>query len=264
MNGRPTALVTGASAGIGAAYAEELAATGHDLVITARRADRLDELAARLRNDTGAAVEVLAADLADRAGLAAVERRAAADDVTLLVNNAGFGGYCRFATIDPDVADALIDVHIRATTRLTRAVLARFVARDAGAVINVASLLAFSGTVPPDPMPARAVYAAAKAYMVAFTQLLAGELKDTKVTVQVCCPGVVATEFHTVQGMDMSKMPRMTARDLVRASLLGLARREVVCIPALEDPEALTRLAATERALLSVARAAEPAPRYRG
>src|SRR2546421_5808698 len=157
------ALVTGASAGLGVAFAERLAADGYDLVVVARRRDRLEELAERL----DANVEVLAADLADPTALGEVEARAA-EGIDLLVNNAGFAGYRPFAELDPDVAENLIRVHIVATTRLSRAAVPRMIERGSGGIVNVASLLAFSGSIPPDPLPLRATYAACKSYMVTF------------------------------------------------------------------------------------------------
>jgi short-subunit dehydrogenase len=129
-------------------------------------------------------------------------------------------------------------------------------------VINIASLLALSGSVPPTPLPYRATYAGAKAFMMTFTQALAGELADTGVRVQVCLPGVVATEFHSVQGMDMSRRPRMAAADVVTASLAAFARGEVVCVPALDDPSPLERLAEAERAVLGSAFTPTLARRY--
>src|SRR6266481_2340420 len=124
VSGRPRALITGASSGIGAVFAERLAGEGHDLVLAGRRRDRLEELARRLRVDPGVEVELICADLTNAEALAGVEARIASDDVLgLVINNAGFGGYQPFASIDPTVIDALIDVHVRAVTRLTRAAL---------------------------------------------------------------------------------------------------------------------------------------------
>jgi short-subunit dehydrogenase len=265
VSARPRALVTGASAGIGTAYAERLASDGYDIVLVARRRDRLEALAARLRRDTGAGAEVLVADLTDADGLARVEAHVAGDGaLALLVNNAGFGGYRRFAEVETAVIDALINIHIRAVARLTRAALPGMIGRGGGAVINVASLLAVSGPVPPNPFPYRATYAGAKAFMLTFTQALSHELAGTGVRVQVCLPGVVATEFHTVQGMDMSQVPRLSAPDMVAASLAALARDEVVCVPTLEDPAALERLADAQRALLQNAFRPAIAKRYQG
>lgn len=254
LGSRPRALVTGASAGIGAAYTERLARDGYDVVLVARRRERLQALAERLRTEAGAETEVLVADLADAGGLAEVEARVAGDPpVTLLVNNAGFGGYRPFIEVDPKVIDALIDVHIRTVARLSRAALPGMVRRGSGGVINVASALALSGALPPNPLPHRAVYAGAKAFMLTFTQALAGELAGTGVKVQVCLPGVVATEFHTIQGMHMSKRPRMTAEDLVAGSLAGWARGEVICIPALDDPSLMERVVAAQSEVLRTA-----------
>jgi short-subunit dehydrogenase len=250
----PRAIVTGASSGIGAAFAERLARDGHDVVLVARRRERLEELAARLRREADARAELLVADLTDAGALAEVEARVAGDEsLALVVNNAGFGGYRPFIQLDPTVMDDLIGIHVRAVARLTRAALPGMVRRGTGAVINVASLLALSGPMSPSPLPYRATYAGAKAFMVTFTQALAGELGGTGVRVQVCLPGVVATEFHTVQGIDMSTRPRMTAGDVVTASLAALARGEVTCVPALHDGSLLERLVEAQRAVFTSA-----------
>jgi len=249
---RPRALITGASSGIGAAFAQRLAREGHDLVLLARRRNRLEELAERLRLDPGVQVEVFCADLTDAEELAKVEATIAGDGIMdLLVNNAGFGGYQPFASLEPRTVDDLIDIHVRAVTRLTRAVLPGMIGRGKGGIINISSLLALSGPLPPNPLPYRATYAAAKAYMLAFTQAIAGELNGTGVGVQVCLPGRVSTEFHTSQGIDISKWPAMmTADDIVRASLAALARREVVCIPALADAALFDRISEAQIAVL--------------
>ena len=259
---RPLALITGASAGIGLALAEELAASGHDLIVVARRRERLEALAQRLGAAHQAKVEVLIADLASEAGIDAVSARAAATPLDLLVNNAGIGGYRRFVELDPKVADALIAIHIRAVVQVTRAALPGMVERKQGAVINVASLLAFSGSATAPFFPQRAVYAGAKAFMVTFTQVLANELAGSGVRVQVCLPGVIKTEFHEVQGMDLSQVPRMSPEDLARASLAGLRLGEVVCVPALDDPAALQRIDEANQAALAVSRSTSVAPRY--
>jgi short-subunit dehydrogenase len=249
---RPRALITGASSGIGAAYAEHLARDGYDLVLVARRRDRLTELAERLRRESAIEAEPLAADLTDATDLAQVEAQLAADErLTLLINNAGFGGYRPFVEVAPEVIDALVAIHIRVVARLTHVVLPGMMRRGAGGIINVASLLALSGSMPPDPLPYRAMYAGAKAFIVTFTEALAGELKATGVRVQVCLPGLVDTEFHAAVGRDRSQMPSMMkSADLVAASLAGLARGEVTCIPALEDATLLDKLAEAQRTVL--------------
>ena len=260
---RPRALVTGASSGIGASYAERLARDGYDLVLVARRRGRLEELAERLRREADTHAEVLAADLTDAGALAEVEAHVAGDEsLVLLINNAGFGRYGPFVQVEPRDVDQLIDVHVRTVARLTRAGLPGMVRRGTGGVINVASLLALSGSLPPNPLPHRTVYAGAKAFLVAFTQALAGELGGTGVRVQVCLPGLVATEFHTVQGMDLSKMPRMTADDVVAASLAAFSRGEIMCIPGLEDASLLERLEEVQRAVLKSANTPTLARRY--
>ena len=167
----PEALVTGASSGIGAAFARRLARDGYDLILVGRDASRLSVA------DPDVKPAVLVADLATDDGIAAVAERATGVD--LLVNNAGFGGYREFCDVDSQVVADLVSVHVMAVSRLARAAIPAMIARGSGAIINVASLLAFSGTLPPRPLPCRAVYAGAKAYQVAFTQALAGELAGT-------------------------------------------------------------------------------------
>jgi short-subunit dehydrogenase len=251
-----TAVVTGASSGIGAEYAVQLARQGRDLVLVARRAERLAALAARLREDTGAAVETMVADLARSSDLARVAERVADDDVTLLVNNAGINGYGPFAEVDPGLLTRVLDVNVVAPTVLTRAAVPRMVAHGRGSIVNVASLLAFAGALPPGPLPHRAVYGGTKGYMVAFTRTLAAELADTPVRVQVVCPGLTATEFHLSTGETpvpgearVHDEGGMSPADVVTASLAALETREVVCVPGLPDAEAVARLATAELAL---------------
>jgi short-subunit dehydrogenase len=262
---RPLALVTGASSGIGAAFAERLARDGYDLILAARRRDRLETLAERLRDEAGVEAEPLVADLADAEALSQVEAHLAGDErLALLVNNAGFGGYRPFIEVEPKVVDELIAVHVRAVTRLTRAALPGMVRRRKGAVINIASLLALSGALPPNPLPYRAVYAGAKAFILAFTEALSGELGQSGVHVQACLPGLVDTEYHAVVGRDLSKMPpMMRAGDVVAASLAALAHGEVVCVPGLEDASLLERLADVRRTVLLSANRPALARRYR-
>ncbi|GHF17242.1 short-chain dehydrogenase [Streptomyces spiralis] len=264
-----TAVVTGASSGIGAEYAIRLAQRGWDLVLVARRAERLDALAGRLREETGVVVESMVADLARSPDLDRVAKRVAADDVALLVNNAGINGYGPFAEAGPALLTKVIDVNVVAPTVLTRAAVPHMVARGRGAVVNVASLLAFAGALPPGPLPHRAVYGGTKGYMVAFSRTLAAELAGTPVHVQVVCPGLTATEFHLGTGEapvpgearvhDEGGMP---AADVVTASLSALETGEVVCVPGMSDPEGVTRLTDAELALRNGS-GATLAPRYR-
>ena len=243
-SGRPCALITGASGGLGLAFAERLAHDGYDLILVARRMDRLREIAGRLQQAHGVQVAVICADLNDPAALRRVEGTLAENDaIALLVNSAGFAGYYPFASVQPTVIDDLIAIHIRAVARTTRAVLPGMISRRHGGIINISGLLALATSLPPEPLPPRAVYAGAKAFTLAFTQTLAGETKGTGVHVQVCIPGRIQTDFHEAQGIDTSKQPpAMSAADVVTASLSALARNEIVCVPGLADPAQLDAL----------------------
>jgi short-subunit dehydrogenase len=262
---RARALVTGASSGIGQAFAERLARDGYDLILVARRRDRLEALAGRLREESSVSVDVLAADLTKSDELQKVENRIAREPaLDLLVNNAGFGAYMPFVELAPGRAEELIRLQVLAVTLLTRAALPGMIARGKGAVINVSSRLAFSASLPSPPLPKRAVYAATKSYINTFSRIVANELAGTGVRVQALCPGVVRTEFHEVQGMDASRFPVgiMSPEDLVAASLAGLERDEVVCIPALDDPGLLAAVEASERRLFETSTGGEPSKRY--
>jgi short-subunit dehydrogenase len=258
------ALVTGASSGIGAALAERLAHDGNDLVIVARRRERLEALARRLEGETGVRVEVLPADLTDPQQLRAVEDRVDADPhVDLLVNNAGFGGYGPFAELEPDFADRLVGVHVRAPVRLARAALPGMVSRGHGAIVNIASLLALSGPLQVR-MSGRATYAGAKSFLLTFTQALAQELKGTGVHAMVCLPGMVETEFHGVRRGDAPAPPTMmTAADVAEAIVVGLELGEVICVPGLEDVHLFDQLRDTQQATLFGGNSGQLAKRYR-
>jgi hypothetical protein len=247
---RARTLVTGASSGIGAAFAEQLAAEGHDLVVVARRENRLRQLADRLEREHGADVAVEVADLASAADLDRLVAMIAGLELDLLVNNAGFGAYMPFLQLDPARAEELIRVQVLAPTLLARAVLPGMVERGRGAVINVASALAFSGGIREPWMPARATYAATKSYLVTLTQILSAELEGSGVTVQALCPPTTATEFHDVQGMDLSRVQRMSAAEVARASLGALSRGEVICLPGLADRQLLSDWSAAATRLL--------------
>jgi short-subunit dehydrogenase len=260
---RPRALVTGASSGIGMAFAGRLARDGYDLAIVARRRERLDDLAQRLRRDHGVGVGVLVADLTQPDDLRTVERHLAADPVLeLLVNNACFAGYMPFSELEPDRAEELIRLHVLATTRLARAALPGMLARGRGSIVNVASMLAYSAPVPASsPLPRRVVYAACKAYIVAFSELLSHEVEGSGVRVQALCPGLVGgTEFHDhVPGFDPARRAagRQQPEGVVAASLAGLRLGEVLCMPGLDDVALLDRLRETERAVAEARRFAE-------
>ncbi|VVJ18195.1 3-oxoacyl-[acyl-carrier protein] reductase (EC [Amycolatopsis camponoti] len=254
------ALVTGATSGIGQAFAERLAADGHDLVIVGRRQERLDEFAAA---HTEVKVRVVAADLSSDEGIDAVAEIAATEPLDLLVNNAGVAHYMPLADLPAAQARELVKVKVLAPTMLARAAVPGMRERGRGTIVNVAGMIAFSGPAPHAQMPRRAVYAGSLAHLVTLSQTLSAELEGTGVRVQVVCPGVVATEFHERQGMDLSAIPRMSAADVVSASLRGLELGEVVCAPGVEDTGLLDAVFRAELAAFG-GQSPELAARYRG
>jgi uncharacterized protein len=253
------ALVTGASSGIGKAFAERLAADGYDLVVIGRRFDRLEELAASLAN---VAVQPLAADLSTDEGVDMVAEVCASQPLTMLVNNAGVAHYMPIAELPADKARELVHVKVVAPTMLTRAAVPGMLERNEGTIINVSGMIAFSGPATEARLPRRAVYAGTLAHQVAMTQALHEELKSAGLRIQVLCPGVVATEFHGRQGLDLSAVPRMSAEDVVTASLRGLELGEVVCAPGVERIDLLEAVFAADLAAFG-AQSPELAARYR-
>jgi short-subunit dehydrogenase len=253
------ALVTGATSGIGRAYAQRLAADGYDLVLVGRRQDRLDGFTAA---HPEVKVRTVAADLSTAAGIEAVAEICATEPLTMLVNNAGVAHYMPLAELPGDKATELVNVKVLAPTLLTRAAVAGMRERGEGTIVNVAGMIAFSGPAPHSQLPRRTVYGGSLAYLVTMSQILHAELQGTGVTVQVVCPGVVATEFHSRQGIDMSAVPRMTADEVVTASLRGLELGEVVCAPGVEDASLLDAVAQANLAAFGAQRP-ELATRYR-
>ena len=223
------AIVTGASAGIGAAYAERLARDAYDLVLVARRRDRLVELAERLARTHGRSIDVLAADLATPEGVRAVEARVAAETaLELFVNNAGFGTTGHFAELDRDAEEEEVRLNVLALVRLTHAAVTVFKARGHGSVINVSSLAGFQ------PSPFNATYAATKAFVNSFTQAVSEELRGSGVRLQLLCPGFTRTEFQEVAGFSTDTIPDfawMTAEAVVDASLEALRKGDLLVIP---------------------------------
>lgn len=223
------ALVTGASSGIGEAFARRLAAQGHDLVLVARREDRLQALAAELAGGD-VDVEVLVADLTTEEGLAEVESRLASptEVVGLLVNNAGFGTTGAFAELDLARELEMIDLNVVALVRLTRAGLDAMIGRGDGAIVNVSSLAGFQA------LPHTATYAASKAFVTSFTEALAEEVRGAGVRLQVLCPGFTRTEFHSRAEWNLSWLPGpswQSSAQVVDASLAALSTGRVVVIP---------------------------------
>jgi short-subunit dehydrogenase len=226
------ALVTGASAGIGREFCRQLAARGHDLVVVARDAARLDALAHELGSAHGVRVEVLSADLTRDEDVDRVAHRAATDPaLAMLVNNAGFGTVGSLAAAPPKQQEAMLRLQVLAPMRLTRAALPGMLSRRRGAIINVSSVAGFIYS------PGNVNYCASKAYLTTFTEGLALELAGTGVAAQALCPGFTHTEFHQRMGPDSRRRPPfmwLTAEGVVRASLRQIERDgPVVCVPGL-------------------------------
>jgi short-subunit dehydrogenase len=255
-----TALITGASSGIGELYAERLADRGYDLILAARRVDRLDAVAARIAA-RGRKVEVVRADLSARDDVAILERRLVEDaSISLLVNNAGIslGG----SILDEGDAkiEELIAVNVTAPTLLAAAAAKAFVARDKGGIINIASVLALL----PELMDG--LYSGTKAHMVNMTLGLAAKLQGTKVRAQVVLPGATRTEIWTNSGKDVDAMlpgKVMETADMVDAALLGYDRGEVVTIPPLHEEEQYKAYHFARLAMASHLSNKDVAPRYR-
>ena len=222
------ALVTGASSGIGEEFARQLAKKGYDVVLVARRRDRLEKLAGELEQAHGAAAEVIEADLGTPEGVLAVEKRVGQGDIELLVNNAGFATRGVFTGMSIDRELEELDVNIKALVRLTRAALEPMLRRKRGTVINVGSTGSFQ------PVPYMSTYAATKAFVLHFSEGVHEEVKPHGVTVTCLCPGYVMTEFQQVAGLDARKLPnrgRLTPQQVVAAALRGAAAGRAIVIP---------------------------------
>jgi short-subunit dehydrogenase len=256
-----TALVTGASSGIGAVYAHRLAQRGYDLILVARNADRLSQLASRLTTESGRTIETLAADLGNKVELARIEDVLKTDaSITLLVNNAGVGGTAPLLSSDVDKMQDMIDLNVTALTRLTYAAVPGFVARGGGAIINIASIVAIA------PEVLNGVYGGSKAFVLAFSQSLKHELADKNIRIQAVLPGATATEFWGIAGTPVEHLPTeivMSAEDMVDASLAGFDKGEFATIPALVDAGLLKAYEDARQALMPNLSLAVPAPRYK-
>jgi short-subunit dehydrogenase len=254
-----TALVTGASSGIGAVYADRLAKRGYDLILVARNEQRLAAVADRLHSETGRAITVLPADLNDKASLAKVEAVLRTDaTISLLVNNAGIGSVASILQADVDTMTAMIDLNVTALTRLTYAVAPAFVARGKGTIINIASVVGIAVEA------LNGVYSASKSYVLSFGHSLQKDLADKGVRVQTVLPGATATEFWDIAGYAPQKTAEITmsAEDCVDAALAGLDAGELVTIPGLHEGELWTRWEADRQAISPKFRNKKPAPRY--
>lgn len=255
----PTVLITGASSGIGATYAERFAGRGHDLVLVARDKVRLDTLSARLHEEHGVAVEVLQADLTQSADLAAVESRLRDDArIGILINNAGMAQSGGFVQQTAEAIERLIALNTTALTRLAAAVAPRFVQSGTGAIVNIGSVVGFA------PEFGMSIYGATKAFVLFLSQGLHLELSPSGVYVQAVLPAGTRTEIWGRAGIDVNTIAElMEVDELVDAALVGFDRRELVTIPPLHAADRWDALDGARQGLLSEIRQTHAADRYR-
>jgi uncharacterized protein len=256
-----TALITGASSGIGAVYAERLSRRGYDLILVARDEKRLDSVATRVTATTGRAVEAVPADLTAKTDQQRVERILQTDNrITLLLNNAGIGATQPLIDSDVETLDKMIQLNVTALTRLARAVAPAFVARRGGAIINIASVVALA------PEVLNGTYAGTKAFVLTLSQSLHHELGPKGVQIQAVLPGATSTDFWKVAGAPVSQLPSeivMTAEEMVDAALVGFDRKELVTIPALPDPSDWDAFEAARRVMVPNLSRSTAAARYK-
>ncbi|HEY4396232.1 MAG TPA: SDR family oxidoreductase [Acidimicrobiia bacterium] len=228
--GKPVALVTGASSGIGSAFAHALAARGDDLVVVARDDTRLEELAAALEKEHGTDVEVLASDLTTKKGMGVVEARleSAEPPIDLLVNNAGMGTFGKFSELPRETEARVIRLNVLALAQLSHAALPGMIERGRGGIINVSSLAGHQ------PTPLNATYGGTKAFVTSFSHALHEELRGTGVKVTVVCPGFTRTEFQERAGLDSGSVPSFMWQKpeaVVEAALRAYEHGRAVCVP---------------------------------
>ena len=256
-----TALITGASSGIGAVYADRLAKRGYDLILVARSGDRLADLARRITNASGRSVETLAADLTVSEDLASVEAVLKTDQsITLLVNNAGIAATTPLLQSNVDEMARMIALNVTAPTRLAYAAAPAFVARGSGSVINIASIVAIN------PKLLNGVYAASKAFVLALSESLKHELADKGLRIQAVLPGATATDLWDKAGTPVHHLPQeivMSAEDMVDAALAGFDQGEFATIPSLPDKADWDAFEKARDALAPNLSLAKPAARYR-
>jgi len=259
MTSRSTVLITGASTGIGAIYADRFARRGHDLVLVARDKARLETLAARLREETGAAVDTLPADLTRPGDLAAVEMRLREDaKIEILINNAGAALSGHFIDQSTDDVARLVSLNTTALVRLASAIAPRLAQAGKGAIVNIGSVVGLA------PEFGMSVYGATKAFVLFLSQGLSLELAPKGVYVQAVLPAGTRTEIWERAGIDSSAMPDlMGVEELVDAALVGFDRRELVTIPPLHDAARWEVLNAARQTLIADIRQAHVAERYR-
>jgi hypothetical protein len=252
--------VTGASSGIGAIYADRLARRGYDLILVARSRERLDGLAKRLRDETGRAIEAVAADLSGKVDLTRVEAILRTNaGITMLVNNAGIGATGPLLLSDVDKMDDMIALNVTALTRLTCAAAPGFAARG-GTIINVASIVGIA------PEILNGVYGGTKAFVLALSLSLHKELADKNVRIQAVLPGATATDFWETAGLPVAHLPGeivMRADEMVDAALAGLDQGELITIPSLPDAADWQAYEAARQKLIPNLSRSVPAARYR-
>ncbi|SCC26833.1 hypothetical protein GA0061071_110123 [Kosakonia oryzendophytica] len=255
-----TALITGASSGIGAVYADRLAARGYNLLLVARREDRLNSLAADLQQRYGIEARTMVADLSQPEGIQRVETVLQEDaSIAVLVNNAGAAALSPFLSSTAQQHEAINTLNTTALMRLTLAVLPRFVENNRGTLINIASVVAFHARA------GSAVYSATKAWVLNFTRGLQEEFADSNIRIQAVLPAATATEIWGHSGITLDALPEgsvMTTEDLVDAALAGLDLGEPVTIPPVENVQLWEEWEAARLALFSAARNGKPASRY--
>ncbi|NKM73012.1 SDR family NAD(P)-dependent oxidoreductase [Rhizobium laguerreae] len=258
---KPVALVTGASAGIGAIYAARLAEKGYDLILVARRADRLKALSDKLGAAHGTKVEVVEADLTKDADVTRVEKVLKENSaITLLVNNAGNSTLAPVAKTAEEDAAAMIALNVTALTRLTHAILPAFLSRNLGAIINVASVLSFHA------LPISAIYSGTKGYVMNFSRGLQQELAETNVRLQLVMPAATATELWDLSGVPLASLNQatvMTSENLVDAALAGFDKGEDITLPSVADASLWDKFDQARSTLFAATQTGEPAPRYR-
>ncbi|MDQ7856398.1 SDR family NAD(P)-dependent oxidoreductase [Klebsiella michiganensis] len=259
MNQASTVLITGASSGIGATYAERFARRGHDLVLVARDGERLNTLATRLTETFGIAVEVVQADLTQAVDLTALEARLRDDiRITILINNAGMAQSGSFVQQTPERIEKLITLNTTALTRLAAAAAPRFAKYGGGSIVNIGSVVGFA------PELGASIYGATKAFVLFLSQGLHQELSPYGVHVQAVLPAATRTEIWERAGIDINTLPEvMEVGELVDAAMVGFDRRELVTIPPLHVAERWDTLDAARQGLLSDLRQAHAAQRYR-
>ena len=258
---KKVALVTGASSGIGAVYADRLAARGYDLILVARRADRLEALCAQVSKAHGIKAEAIVADLTKDQDLARIESVLSTHaDLRVLVNNAGLARLAPVAQTSANDARSQIALNITALTRLTQAVVPAFVARNEGVIINIASVLAIHS------LPISAVYSGTKAFVLQYSRGLQQELAETGVKVQLVLPASTATELWDASGVPLSALNKesvMTTENMVDAALAGLDLGETITWPSVADASLWEKYEAARAELFASTQAGTPAPRYK-